>query len=259
MGVLNVTPDSFSDGGRFLDKAAALAHARRMIDEGADFIDIGGESTRPGAEPVSIDAELHRVIPVIEALCGHIDRTISIDTSKPEVMRAAASAGAGFINDVNALRSPGALDAAAELGLPVCLMHMKGEPRSMQLNPQYTDVVREVRDFLLERARAAESAGLRKENIFIDPGFGFGKTLEHNLALLRCLESFTATGYPVLVGMSRKSMVGALLDTPVDDRVFGSVTLAAIAAMKGAAVIRVHDVKPTRDALKVCGAVMAAA
>lgn len=258
MGVLNVTPDSFSDGGRFFDHADALAQANRMIEEGADIIDIGGESTRPGAEPVPVEEELRRVIPVIEALAGRINRAISVDTSKPEVMRAAVAAGAGMINDVNALRAPGALDAAAASGLPVCLMHMKGEPRTMQLSPRYDNVVREVRDFLVERAHAAEAAGVKKENIFIDPGFGFGKTLEHNLALLRRLEEFVATGYPVLVGMSRKSMIGALLDTPVDDRVFGSVTLAAIAAMKGAAVIRVHDVKPTRDALKICNAVMAA-
>ena len=255
----SVTPDSFSDGGRFLEHAAALEQAQRMVAEGADIIDIGGESTRPGSMPVDTAEELRRVVPVIETLSGRIDRTISIDTAKPEVMRAAVAAGAGLINDVSALRAPGAPDIAAELGVPVCLMHMKGEPRSMQLNPQYADVVSEVRDFLLERARAAEAAGVKRENILLDPGFGFGKTLEHNLALLRHLEKFTACGYPVLVGMSRKSMVGALLDTPVDDRVFGSITLAAIAAMKGAAVIRVHDVKPTRDALKICGAVMAAA
>ena len=259
MGVLNITPDSFSDGGRFLEHEAALAQAQRLIEEGADIIDVGGESTRPGAESVSVEEELRRVVPVIEALSGRITRTISVDTSKPVVMRAAVRAGAGLINDVNALRSPGALDIAAELGVPVCLMHMKGEPRGMQLNPQYDDVVAEVRDFLLERAVVAESAGIDRGKIYIDPGFGFGKTLEHNLALLRRLDEFAATGYPVLVGMSRKSMVGALLDTPVDDRLSGSVTLAAIAAMKGAAVIRVHDVKPTRDALKVCGAVMAAA
>lgn len=259
MGVLNVTPDSFSDGGRFLDREDALQQARRMVAEGADIIDIGGESTRPGSNPVATDEELRRVVPVIEALAGSIDRTISIDTTKPEVMRAAVAAGAGLINDVNALRTPGALDAVAALDVPVCLMHMKGEPRSMQLNPQYVDVVTEVRDFLLERARVAEAAGVKRANILIDPGFGFGKTLEHNLALLRRLEEFAASGYPVLVGMSRKSMVGALLDTPVDDRVFGSVTLAAIAAMKGAAIVRVHDVKPTRDALKICGAVLSAA
>lgn len=259
MGVLNVTPDSFSDGGRYFDHSQALAQARRLVDEGADIIDIGGESTRPGAEPVSVEEELRRVVPVVEALAGKIEKAISVDTSKPQVMRAAAEAGAGMINDVNALRTPGALEAAAELGLPVCLMHMKGEPRTMQLNPQYGDVVSEVKDFLLSRAQALEAAGLPGDRIYIDPGFGFGKTLEHNLLLLRHLDAFAATHYPVLVGMSRKSMVGALLDTPVDDRVYGSITLAAIAAMRGAAVVRVHDVKPTRDALKVCGAVMAAA
>lgn len=259
MGVLNVTPDSFSDGGRFLEAQAAIAQARKLAEAGADIVDVGGESTRPGAEPVPLEEELHRVIPVIEALHGTVDRTISIDTSKPEVMRAAVKAGAGFINDVAALRAPGAVDVAAELGVPVCLMHMKGEPRSMQLSPHYENVVTEVKDFLLERAHIAEYAGVRKENIYLDPGFGFGKTLEHNLALLRHLDELVATDYPVLVGMSRKSMVGALLDTPVDDRVFGSVTLAAISAMKGAAIIRVHDVKPTRDALRICGAVMAAA
>lgn len=259
MGVLNITPDSFSDGGRFLDRGTALEQAQRLLDEGADIIDIGGESTRPGAEPVGVDEELRRVIPVIEAIAAKINRPISIDTSKAEVMRAAADAGAGMINDVNALQAPGALEAAVELGLPVCLMHMKGEPRSMQLNPQYDDVVTEVRDFLTARADVVATAGLPAEKIYIDPGFGFGKTLEHNLTLLRRLDEFSAGDYPVLVGMSRKSMIGALLDTPVDDRVYGSITLAAIAAMKGASIIRVHDVKPTRDALRVCGAVMAAA
>lgn len=259
MGVLNVTPDSFSDGGRYFDRSQALAQARRLVDEGADIIDIGGESTRPGAEPVGVEEELRRVLPVVEALAGKISQAISVDTSKPEVMRAAAEAGASMINDVNALQAPGALETAVDLGLPVCLMHMKGEPRTMQLNPEYRDVVTEVRDFLLNRARALETAGMSSDRIYIDPGFGFGKTLEHNLTLLRQLDVFAATGYPVLVGMSRKSMIGALLDTPVDDRVYGSITLAAIAAMKGASVIRVHDVKPTRDALKICGAVMAAA
>ena len=259
MGVLNVTPDSFSDGGRYLDAAAAINQAQRLVEAGADIIDIGGESTRPGAEPVPAEEELRRVIPVIEALRDNVGRLVSIDTSKPEVMRAAVLAGAGMINDVAALRANGAAETAAELDVPVCLMHMKGEPRSMQLNPQYRDVVKEVTAFLLERAHAAEQAGVRRNNIFLDPGFGFGKTLDHNLALLRQLDVLVATGYPVLVGMSRKAMIGALLDTPVDDRVFGSITLAAIAAMKGAAVIRVHDVKPTRDALKICGAVMTAA
>ncbi|HEX6929069.1 MAG TPA: dihydropteroate synthase [Gammaproteobacteria bacterium] len=259
MGVLNVTPDSFSDGGRFFEPGSALLQARRLAAEGADIIDIGGESTRPGAEPVPVDEELRRVVPVIAAIAGETGRLVSVDTCKPEVMRAAVGAGAGMINDVNALCAPGALDTAAELGVPVCLMHMKGQPRNMQLNPRYGNVVTEVRNFLLERAAAAEAAGIAREDIFIDPGFGFGKTLEHNLALLRHLEDLGASGYPVLVGMSRKSMVGALLDTPADDRVFGSVALAVIAAMKGTAVIRVHDVKPTRDALKVCGAVMACA
>lgn len=259
MAVLNVTPDSFSDGGRYFDHTKALEQARRLIDEGADILDIGGESTRPGAEPVSVEEELRRVIPVIETLAGHVSQPISIDTSKPEVMRAAVAAGAGMLNDVNALQAPGALEAAVELGKPVCLMHMKGEPRTMQLSPQYADVVAEVRDFLCQRAQTLEAAGLPREKIYIDPGFGFGKTLDHNLALLRNLEQLVATDYPVLVGMSRKSMIGALLDTPVDDRIYGSVTLAAIAAMKGAAVIRVHDVKPTRDALKICTAVGAAA
>lgn len=258
MGVLNVTPDSFSDGGHYFDREAALAQARRMIEAGADIIDIGGESTRPGAAPVSADEEMRRVVPIVEALAGRIGRMISVDTSKPGVMRAAIAAGAGMINDINALRAPGAFDAVAGTDAAVCLMHMKGEPRTMQLDPRYDDVLREVRDFLVERAAAAESAGVSKANIYIDPGFGFGKTLEHNLVLLRNLDVFTATGYPVLVGMSRKSMIGALLDTPVDDRVHGSVTLAAIAAMKGAAVVRVHDVKPTRDALRICNAVMAA-
>lgn len=259
MGVLNVTPDSFSDGGRFFDKEAALAQARRLIEEGADIVDVGGESTRPGAEPVSVSEEIRRVVPVIEAIAGNVDRPLSIDTSKPDVMRAAAAAGASMINDVNALQAPGAVEVAVELGLPVCLMHMKGEPRTMQLNPEYGNVVAEVRDFLVARAEAVVAAGLPREKVYIDPGFGFGKTLEHNLALLHHLEDLVATGFPVLVGMSRKSMVGALLDTPVDDRVYGSITLAAIAAMKGAGIVRVHDVKPTRDALRICGAVMAAA
>ncbi|MDX1444531.1 MAG: dihydropteroate synthase [Gammaproteobacteria bacterium] len=258
MGVLNITPDSFSDGGRFLEKDAAIAQARRLVAEGADIIDVGGESTRPGAEPVSVDDELARVIPVIEALAPNIDRPISIDTSKPEVMRAAAAAGAAMLNDVNGFRADGAVEAAAELGIPVCVMHMKGEPRTMQLNPEYADVTREVGDFLVERAGALEAAGLPREMIVIDPGFGFGKTLAHNLELLNRLPELGERGYPVLVGMSRKSMIGALLDTPVDDRLHGSVALATVAAMKGAAVIRVHDVKPTRDALRIASAVQAA-
>lgn len=256
MGVLNITPDSFSDGGKYLDRDAALAQAERLIEEGADIIDIGGESTRPGADPVLADEELRRVIPVIEALAGRISRPISIDTAKPEVMRAAAAAGAGMLNDVNAFRADGAVEAAVELDLPVCVMHMKGEPRTMQLHPEYADVVQEVRDFLLERATALEDAGLPRERIIIDPGFGFGKTLEHNLAMLRNLSDFAETGYPVLAGMSRKSMIGAMLDTPVDDRLHGSVALATIAALHGASIVRVHDVRPTRDALRIAAAVI---
>lgn len=258
MGVLNITPDSFSDGGRYFDHGAALAQAERMIEEGADIIDIGGESTRPGAEPVSVEEELRRVIPVIEALAGKISRPVSVDTSKPEVMRTAAEAGAAMLNDVNAFRAEGAVEAAAELGLPVCVMHMKGEPRTMQLHPEYADVVTEVREFLLDRARVLEAAGLAKELIVIDPGFGFGKTLAHNLSLLRHLDILVETGYPVLAGMSRKSMIGALLDTPVDDRLHGSVALATLAAAQGAAILRVHDVRPTRDALRICSAVFSA-
>lgn len=258
MGVLNITPDSFSDGGRFLAHDDAVAQAQRLVAEGADIIDIGGESTRPGAEPVSLENELARVIPVIEALRSKIDVPISIDTSKPEVMRAAAAAGASMLNDVNGFRADGAVEVAVELGLPVCVMHMKGEPRSMQLNPEYTDVVAEVGDFLVERCERLEVAGMPRENIVIDPGFGFGKTLAHNLQLLNRLPELAARGYPVLVGMSRKSMIGALLDTPVDDRLHGSVALATVAAMKGAAIVRVHDVKPTRDALRIASAVEAA-
>ncbi|MDX1453862.1 MAG: dihydropteroate synthase [Gammaproteobacteria bacterium] len=257
MGVLNVTPDSFSDGGKFLAADAALAQAERMIDEGADIIDIGGESTRPGADPVPVEEELRRVLPVIEALAGRIRVPISIDTAKPEVMRAAAGAGASLLNDVNAFRAEGAVATAAELGLDVCIMHMKGEPRTMQLQPQYDDVVAEVRDFLLARASELEAAGLPRERIIIDPGFGFGKTLQHNLALLAGLGELAAAGYPVLAGMSRKSMVGALLDTPVDDRLYGSIALATIAAMHGASILRVHDVRATRDALRIAGAVLA--
>ena len=258
MGVLNITPDSFSDGGRFLAPDDAIAQARRLVAEGADIIDVGGESTRPGAEPVSVEAELARVIPVIEALQPAIDVPISIDTSKPQVMRAAAAAGASMLNDVNGFRAEGAIETAVELGLPVCIMHMKGEPRSMQLNPEYADVVQEVGEFLAARAQLLETAGMPRENIVIDPGFGFGKTLAHNLQLLNRLPELAAHGFPVLVGMSRKSMIGALLDTPVDDRLHGSVALATVAAMKGAAVVRVHDVKPTRDALRIASAVEAA-
>lgn len=257
MGIVNITPDSFSDGGRYNSLSRAVDHALRLIEEGADVIDVGGESTRPGSEGVPLDEELKRVVPLVEALAGRVDCPISVDTTKPEVMRAAAAAGAGFLNDVNAFRAPGAAETAAELGLPVCVMHMLGEPRTMQHAPRYQDVVSEVRDFLVERAAVLEQAGLARENICIDPGFGFGKTLEHNLELLRRLDVLVATGYPVAVGMSRKSMIGGIIDKPVGERMAGSVAAALLAAQKGAAIVRVHDVAATRDALLVNAAVAA--
>jgi dihydropteroate synthase len=255
MGILNLTPDSFSDGGRFTAPARSIARAREMVEEGAAIIDVGGESTRPGAPDVSVEEELARVVPVIEAIATRLDVPVSVDTSKPEVMRAAVAAGAGLINDVRALQEPGALEAAAELGVPVCLMHMQGRPRTMQDAPRYGDVVAEVRDFLLERATGCEAVGIPRERILLDPGFGFGKTLEHNLRLLASVDRLVATGYPVLVGMSRKSMIGQILEgAPVEERLHGSVAAALIAAMKGARILRVHDVKPTVDALRVFAA-----
>lgn len=258
MGILNVTPDSFSDGGDWLSPREAVLHAHHMATAGADIIDIGGESTRPGAAPVPVQQELDRVIPVIEALWAETRIPISIDTSKPEVMRAAAEAGAGMINDVFALRREGALEAAAALGLPVCLMHMQGEPRSMQSAPEYRDVATEVREFLLQRAADCEAAGIARETILLDPGFGFGKRLEHNLELLRRLPELAAHGYPVLAGLSRKSMLGEITGRPVSERAAGSVALALLAAQAGAAVLRVHDVAETRDVLKVLEAVFPA-
>ena len=258
MGVLNVTPDSFSDGGHFVEVDAAVEHARRMQAAGAHIVDIGGESTRPGAAPVTAQQELDRVMPVIERTCVEIDVAVSIDTSKPEVMRAAVAAGAAMINDVRALREPGALDAARDLDVAVCLMHMLGEPRTMQRNPQYDDVVEDVRAFLVSRAEACLARGIARERIFIDPGFGFGKTLAHNLLLLSRLERLADTGYPVLVGMSRKSMLGAMLERSVDERVHGSVALALIAYLRGARVIRAHDVEATADALEVARRVLEA-
>ncbi len=256
MGILNVTPDSFSDGGRFLALEAALDQARAMAAAGAAVIDVGGESTRPGAAPVSEAEELERVIPVIEVLHREIDLPISVDTSKPAVMREAVRAGAGLINDVNALRAPGALETAAEAGVPVCLMHMQGEPRTMQQNPSYRDVVAEVRDFLAERIAACEAAGISAECLLVDPGFGFGKTLDHNLTLLRRLQELTSLGRPLLVGLSRKSMLGTLTGRPVEQRQAASVAAAVLAAERGAAIIRVHDVAETVDALAVTRAVM---
>ncbi len=252
MGILNITPDSFSDGGDFFAFDAAVERATAMVEEGAAIVDVGGESTRPGAATVSEEEELRRVTPVIEALSQAIDVPISVDTSKPRVMREAVAAGAGLINDIRALRVPGALQAAAEAGVPVCLMHMQGEPGDMQRAPVYGDVVAEVRGFLAARIEACQAAGISRDRLLADPGFGFGKTLAHNLALFRGLNQLTGLGAPILVGVSRKSMIGALLDdAPVDARLHGSVAAAVVALMSGAAIIRAHDVKATVDALAV--------
>ncbi len=258
MGIVNVTPDSFSDGGEHATVEAAVVHALRLVEEGADILDIGGESTRPGAADVSLDEELSRVLPVIERLAKETSLPISIDTSKPEVMRAAVAAGAGMINDVYALRREGALDAAASLGVPVVLMHMQGEPRSMQDAPEYDDVVGDVHRFLAERIFSAEMAGIAKKKIVVDPGFGFGKRTADNLALLARFERFVDLGVPVLAGLSRKSSIGEL--TGRDDphaRVFGSVAAHLIAAQRGAMIVRVHDVAATVDAIKIWNAVAA--
>ena len=255
MGVVNVTPDSFSDGGRFYNVEAAVAHGRQLEAEGAAILDIGGESTRPGAAEVSIEEELRRVLPVIEQLRAATRAVISIDTSKPEVMRAAAAAGAGLINDVRALREPEALAVAAQMGCAICLMHMQGEPRTMQHNPTYRDVAGEVKAFLDERVQAAKAAGIPADRITIDPGFGFGKSLEHNLELLRRLGELTSGEVPLLAGLSRKSMIGKLTGRPEGDRVYGSIALAVIAYQNGARIIRAHDVAATVDALKIAAAV----
>ena len=258
MGVLNVTPDSFSDGGDFFSVGAAVERALAMQAEGAAIIDIGGESTRPGAAPVSAEDEIRRVVPVIEALQARLTVPISIDTQKPEVMRAAVAAGAGFINDVNALRAPGALEAAVGCEVPVCLMHMQGEPRTMQADPHYDDVVGEVSGFLQQRAAACEQAGIAREHILLDPGFGFGKTLQHNLQLLARLETISALGFPLLVGLSRKSMIGKLLGLDVGERLAASIALAVLAVERGAALVRAHDVAPTWQALQMQVALRAA-
>lgn len=256
MGILNVTPDSFSDGGLFVKRDAAIKYVKQMIVDGAEIIDIGGESTRPGASEVSVDEELQRVIPIIETIRQNSEVAISIDTSKPEVMREAIMAGANLINDVNALQKENAVETAAELKVPVCLMHMQGKPRTMQKSPEYGDVVKEVISFLQERILLCCNAGIAAENIIVDPGFGFGKTLEHNLTLFKHLDEFTKLGHALLVGVSRKSMIGAVLDNaPADERLFGSVALATLAAWKNANILRVHDVKATADALKLCQAV----
>jgi dihydropteroate synthase len=254
MGVLNVTPDSFSDGGQFVRLDAAVEHGVRMAEEGAAIIDVGGESTRPGSRPVDLHEELRRVIPVIARLRDRTPAILSVDTSKPEVMHAAAAAGAAVINDVRALREPGALEAAAITGCGVCLMHMLGEPHTMQDAPSYRDVVGEVRQFFEQRVEACLGAGLPVERIALDPGFGFGKTLEHNLELLRHLGELSVAGLPILAGLSRKAMVGTLTGRPAGDRVHGSIALAVVAALNGARILRVHDVAATADALKVVSA-----
>ncbi|PSW08831.1 dihydropteroate synthase [Photobacterium rosenbergii] len=252
MGILNVTPDSFSDGGRFNQMDAALRHAEEMLAAGTSILDIGGESTRPGADEVSLEQELDRVVPVIEALRQRFDCWISIDTSKAKVMTEAVNAGADLINDVRALQEPGALQAAAGAGVPICIMHMQGQPRTMQHQPSYQDVIADVGDFLAERITACEQVGIAREQLLLDPGYGFGKTLEHNYQLLAHLDDFHRFGLPLLVGMSRKSMVFKLLNKQPADCMAGSLACAAIAAMKGAQIIRVHDAKETVDVLKVC-------
>jgi len=257
MGILNVTPDSFSDGARFHQKDAAIRQASKLVGEGADVLDVGGESTRPGAAAVSVQEELDRVVPVVEAIISETGVPISVDTSKPEVMDEVVRKGVGMINDVRALREPGAIDVMS--GYPnvaICLMHMQGEPRTMQTNPEYNDVVSDVKEFLSDRIEACVTAGIDKTRLVLDPGFGFGKMLDHNLQLLKRMEEFQVLGCPVLAGISRKSMIGAVLnDAPVDQRLYGSLAAAVIAAMKGADIIRVHDVKPTADALKLVAAI----
>jgi dihydropteroate synthase len=257
MGVLNATPDSFSDGGQFTSAELGLDQAAKMLAEGASIIDVGGESTRPGAGPVSLQEELDRVLPVIQKISDNLDVCISVDTSSPEVMLAAKNAGAHILNDVRALTREGALQAALETGLPVCLMHMQGEPTTMQVDPQYSQVVHHVYGYLSDRIEACEQAGIVKSRLLVDPGFGFGKSVQHNYQLLNQLAKFLDLGVPLLAGLSRKSMIGAALadhqglDREVSDRLFGSVSGAVIAALNGARIVRVHDVKETVDALKI--------
>lgn len=251
MGILNVTPDSFSDGGKYHSLNSALNQAQRMIDAGVTIIDIGGESTRPGAPDVALEEELQRVVPVIKAIREHHDVWISIDTSKAEVMRQAIEAGADIINDVRALQEPGALEVAAQSGLPICLMHMQGQPRTMQTNPHYDDLLKDVGEFLQQRINACEKVGIQRSQLILDPGFGFGKTIEHNYHMLARLEEFHQFGLPILAGMSRKSMLFKLLDKAPDECVAASVSCATIAAMKGAQIIRVHDFEQTLDAMKI--------
>ncbi len=257
MGILNVTPDSFSDGGSFNNLDRALFHAERMINQGATLIDVGGESTRPGAAKVSLQEELDRVIPVVEAVHKNLDTIISVDTSTPDVITQSAAVGVGLINDVRALQREGALDAAASTNLPICLMHMQGQPDTMQKAPSYDDVVSDIHAFLAERIDACAAVGINKERLILDPGFGFGKALEHNYQLLNQLDTFHKLGLPLLVGVSRKTMIGKVLnDRPADQRLMGSVAAAVIAAMKGASILRVHDVAETCDAIKIVEATL---
>ncbi len=251
MGILNFTPDSFSDSGQFFQLDKALVQVETMLQQGASIIDIGGESTRPMAEEVTLEQELERVIPLVEAVRQRFDCWISVDTSKARVMQEAANAGMDLINDIRALREPNALQTAVQLGLPVCIMHMQGQPRTMQLNPHYDDVVTDVLKFMQQRTEQCLTSGIKKENLLWDPGFGFGKSVQHNYRLLQQLSVFCEQGYPVLAGISRKSMIGAVLDKTVEQRMVGSVSAALIAAMKGACILRVHDVGETADALKI--------
>lgn len=258
MGILNVTPDSFSDGGRFNSVDKAVAQASQMVADGAAFIDVGGESTRPGAQAVSSQEELDRVLPVVEKIHGNLDVAISLDTSNPELMREGAKLGAGLINDVRALDRPGAVEAAAETGLAVCLMHRQGEPQTMQQAPHYNDVVAEVSDYLAAKVDSCIAAGIKRHNIVLDPGFGFGKNLQHNLTLMAKLETLLRLELPLLVGVSRKTMIGETLNKPVNERLYGGLALAVLAAAQGAHILRVHDVAPTVDALRMTHAVLQA-
>ena len=260
MGILNVTQDSFSDGGRYFENgrlklSLAVQQARKMVADGAAIIDVGGESTRPGAQPVSVTEELDRVVAVAAAIRAEFDVVVSVDTSTPEVMAAAAAVGAGLINDVRALQRSGAVDELVSLGIPVCLMHMRGEPGTMQQDPHYDNVVAEVSEFLYQRAQVCIAAGLSPQQIILDPGFGFGKNLGHNLELLRHLSALNDLGFPLLVGLSRKSILGQLLNRPVEQRLPGSLALALLAAQAGARIIRTHDVAATRDVLQIWAAI----
>lgn len=255
MGIVNVTPDSFSDGGKFAATNLAIEHALKLASEGADILDFGGESTRPNATPVSLQEELNRVIPVIESLVGQINIPLSIDTYKPQVMQAAIAAGASIVNDVRALQEEGALDAVAKSNAGVCLMHMQGTPQTMQNNPHYDDVVNDIKFFLKARLQASIHAGIQASRIVLDPGFGFGKTREHNITLIQQLESFTTLGQPLLVGLSRKSVLGQVTGNDVDARLYASIAASVIVAQKGAKILRVHDVKATVEALKVVAAI----